>query len=386
MLEDARRRYGKRSLKQKVDYLEAEMQRVSSAVNVLQSSVKRNTKAIKETKAVAADSEGGFIGGLPPHLEIFFQIVDELGGMEKLSHTLHTMRDLSEDDLFTPEGVERLRNSIGGEVVQQVEGKVNEEVGKLRSELSGQMTTKGEMDSMLAMPDVGAVNAGGGKPFPFAPKSSSLLPKNNDPNHVKLVALLNASLATVHDRIDVLERELQQLREERQAEAEARGGGMGGGGGGPGGLGAAGEVIELRANQYTDEKVSQGVRYMEQKVADVESKFSHTADDVVVLGLKMTAVSTKLKESRGDAESEALKREVMAVRDLQKKVASLPIDKVRLNALVHLYSHSCNSYLTDFVSSQLMEEMKLMQKDLNKRAMNREVTEKIAQSEDGLRR
>ncbi|RYH04938.1 hypothetical protein EON65_46075 [archaeon] len=137
-------------------------------------------------------------------------------------------------------------------------------------------------------------------------------------------------MATVHNRIDVLERELQQVREERQAELEAASG-MGGGGGGAG-LGAAGEAIELRANQYTDEKVSQGVRYMEQKVADVESKFSHTADDVVVLGLKMNSVSTKLKESRGDAESEAMKREMMAVRDLQKKVASLPIDKVRLKS------------------------------------------------------
>ncbi|RYG58541.1 hypothetical protein EON64_21215, partial [archaeon] len=186
MLEDARRRYGKKSLKQKVEYLEAEMNRVSSQLNVLQSSVKKNAKAIKETK-VAAENEGGLMGAFPPHLEIFFQIVDELGGMEKLSHTLHTMRDLSEDGLFTPEGVEKLRLAIGGEVVQQVEGKVHEEVGKLRHELSGRMTTKGDMDNLLAMPDLGIVN-GGGKSFPFAPKSSSLLPKNNDPNHVKLVA------------------------------------------------------------------------------------------------------------------------------------------------------------------------------------------------------
>eukprot|EP01039_Chlorochromonas_danica_P005405 gene5405-5945_t len=354
LLEDARKRYANRSLKQKMEYIEMDISRLRGQIGSLRDQSKRNTMMLKERSVGDRDAV------LLDHIEVFLRVVNQMGGVERLASTMEQterhgriLRDLKEDGMFSANDMERLKKQIAKEQDVSMREVLGKESDALKQELCKTLTSKSDIDNMLTMPEV--INT---RPGPRGLGVAGLASaRPNDQNNVKLVAMINHAIATVHERLDSFEkyfdRQLQEQMEKHEQDKEQLLHGQQG-------LGGAGEYFEMKASQYTDERVNNVVRYIEQKLAEIETKRGEMTDEMALLRMKMEAIDAKMKEENASENPETLRKDAAAIRELQRRVANIPVDK-------------------------LIEDLKAVRKDLRTRAVATEVQEKITTTEDGLR-
>lgn len=346
MLEDARKRYSNKSLKQKMEYIEVDVSRLRGNLVSLQMQVKRNAVALKERAGGERDD------GIMNHIELLLRVVDDFGGVERLSHALHAteantkmIHEITEDGFTSAAAMDKMKKDIAKEQNITLQEAIVRNSEEIRDDLTRALTSKVDVENMLSMPEAGKTTKGGG----YTPLVSS---KPGDKNNTRLVGMLNVAISTVHDRLDTFEkymgRQLQDLADRQQEAMQT-----------PDNT-ASSDYILMKAAQYTDEKIAHMARFVEQKVAELETKRNEIADEMTVIKMKLGAVEAKSAENKDTEDPEALRREATAIRELQRRVANIPVDK-------------------------LLEEMKVVQKDIRARPLASEVAERITSTEDSLR-
>lgn len=302
MLEDSRKRYGMQSLKRNVEYIEADLRRLYSKLDATRDVVKRNYKAIRDL--------------LPPNFERQFfdleQTVKSLlppEGIEKVKQQQQIV-----DELPKPQSIVALNEDgrLPEHVIELISSQVTpiimSDVMKLKTrvvELSGDVVTRDQLSEMLKPTSTSSAKADEGDEKPN---------QNTDPNHMKLMNLINKSIERNNQQKELAEKnkKYNTLALQRGASTQDL------------------EALGSSGQKYTDLRL-QGVKDKITKLENLWEQRAVAAElDNSLLKEKVKTIEDVLNQrALNDAELEVVrKKETEQLRILQRRIANIPVDKL----------------------------------------------------------
>ncbi len=161
VLEAARKRYANKSLKQKVEYLEADLKRVHEQLDKLQHIGKLNTLALKQQLSRGVgEKEAGLLG----HLEAMLRVIEDFGGMGKITSALEELERkrvagppkprADDDQLFSPAAVAKLKEQIiqaQDDQLQALLSRLGQDMEAMKQDMEAKLATKVDVESLLTM-------------------------------------------------------------------------------------------------------------------------------------------------------------------------------------------------------------------------------------------
>lgn len=294
IMEESRRKYGAASLKNRIDLLESDLTRVNARLESMKDTMKKNHAAVKELVSPDVnkllEDIGKFLKG----------INSSMGNVDNFVRLILTLKD-TDLSLFSSSGREQMMNEFSEKLQATVLRDLKDQFDARFSILSKEYVSKQDVNNML--------------------RQGTAVDQNMDPNHIRLLQLLDRSMKPPLEVLDNLRVEGERRMQERLMSQQQE-------------LLATLDARQIDMHRDLEERMRTLATQI-QSVTKKSDEGNRIDDEFAVMRAKLKKLEDEREALQAAREKETQQRQAEheALKILQRRLANISIDKVRNDAL-----------------------------------------------------